>query len=161
MPHMILVLISLGLAIRVLKNNNKKLNIIYWILLMFISFINGLGSVKGIMAIYLPMFVGSFILLISKLHFSKDTIKDSLRFIVISFISLIFSGIGYLINTKVLVNIYHVSTDHGRVWSEFNINEFIKSISEFLSLFGSQHPGFWDTKVDIFSINGILGAFLS
>lgn len=159
-PHMILLLISLGLIVRTVKADNNKKIIIYGFLLALVCFINGLGSVKGLMALYVPMCLASLLLLLYKMHNNpngKHAIEKKL--LIVSIIVLIISSIGYLINSKILVYKYSVAIDHGRTWGELNLNNFTKSLSQFLSLLGNLHPGFWDTKVDIFSLSGLLGSF--
>lgn len=161
MPHMILILLSLGLVIRLYKYNDKKSNIIYGFLLVLVCFINGLGSVKSIMALYLPLCLASLIILIYKQHVDANEKPNvELRLLCLSVITLIASGIGYVLNSKVLSQRYMFATYHSRSWANLDLSKFLDTIGDFLSLFGYQHPGYWDSlQVDLFSINGILGAF--
>ena len=60
-PHMILMLLSFALAIQFMQSFGKKLSIrlALLFLLALVSFINGLGSIKGLMVIYLPMLMAA------------------------------------------------------------------------------------------------------
>lgn len=158
-PHMILVLISLGLFIRVYKSNNKTKTVIYYILLALVCFINGLGGIKGFMALYVPICVATFIMTLYKYINTQVIPKEERKLLIISIFTLITAGIGYLINTNILANNYNYSIDHGRIWSTFDISYFVKFIGNFLSLFGWQTSDYWYSNVELFSINGLLGCF--
>lgn len=91
-PHMILTLLSLGLALRMINSNSKKSLIIYSILLAIVCFISGLGGVKGIMSLYAPLLLCLLVLLIYRFHFKKDEYKTlNLHNIVATLIGLLFS----------------------------------------------------------------------
>lgn len=159
-PHMMLVLISLGLVIRIYKSDEKKNTIIYGILMAIVSFVNGLGSVKGIMAIYAPLCLASFVMIAHKLHeYPNEKPKKEIKLLISSIISLCISCIGCLINFTLLANKYCFSTNHGRAWGKLDLTYFLSTISDFLAIFGVQHPSYWNTGISLFSINGLLGAF--
>ena len=77
---------------------NKKKNI-YLILSTVLALLAGLGGPRQMIVTYLPLFIASFIdLLLSK--------KKEYSFITYTLITLIACGIGYIINSKVLSQIY-------------------------------------------------------
>lgn len=157
LPHMILVLISLGLIIRFYNNSSEY---IYIILLAVVSLVNGLGSVKGIMGFYCPMVLASLILFVYEYKKTPNSVpKNNLKLVIASLIALLFSGIGYLINTHILANVYSFASEHSRYWSYFNFNVFIDNLSDLVNLLGVLNPKYWDTGVSLFSIKGILGCF--
>lgn len=158
-PHMILLLVCLGLIVRLIRFKDKTKIIIYSVSLILVSFINGLGSVKGLMGLYVPVCLASFIVFVYKKSSSRE-IKKEKRLFIISIISLISSSIGYLANILYLSKGYSLFiSNHSRVLSNISITKFIKVIGDFLSLLGNQNPGYWDTNVRLFSLSGILGLF--
>lgn len=158
-PHMVLVLISLGLIVRTIKANDKKERIIYLLCLIGVSFLNGLGSVKGLMALYVPICLASFILIIYQLHEKNNKPRLEIKTFIISIIALLSSTIGYLINSKILINYFSGAGGHSRYWGVFEITNFLNRICEFLTLLGHQVPGEWYPNVNILSLYGLLGAF--
>lgn len=156
-PHMVLLLISLGLFIRVYKNENKY-KTIYLILLAIVCLINGLGGIKGHMALYVPLCVATFLVCLIK-YMQNKQFKKECRLFLLSLYPLAFALIGYLINIKVLSNIYAFASDHNRIYSTFDISNFVHFISSFLSLFGWPVTDYWYSNVGLLSITGILGAF--
>lgn len=154
LPHMIITLTSLALFVHSSKNN------IYICLNVMLAFISGIGGVKNIMGIYIPLVFALFILLIYKIHKKESNdYKTIIRLLIFSILIFLASAIGYYINSNILSNIYTFSSEHKRWWSSFNINLFIENISDLLSLLGVLHPKYWDTEVSLFSTKGILGCF--
>lgn len=160
-PHMILFLLSFGLAVRIALENRFSVKVLHLILLGVVSFLNGLGSVKGIMALYLPMAAAAVMLILFSLHQQPDRVpKTGLRYLVVSLYTLIFAAIGYLINSKILAAKYDFAGHNDRIWENLDLVQLINTWCDFLSLFGFQSSGtaLIDMKVELFSIFGVLGA---
>lgn len=161
-PHMVMFLVSLGLVIRVINSDDKNKLIIYTILLSIVCFINGLGGIKGLMALYVPLFICVFALLIYQAHCKRNEWKKlNINNIIATLASLIFSFIGYLINSKILSSYYSFSTNHGRYWSDFSLSNMLNSLDKFFNLFGIQSFNFNGvvSYTNIMEFPGILGAF--
>ncbi len=160
-PHMVLLLLSFGFAVRIVYSSQKIKIFLYLLLLALVSFINGLGSIKGILALYLPMCVAAVFLILFALQQHPDIVpKTELRYLAVSIYTLVFAGIGYLINSKILAAHYSFSTHNDRIWGSLDLSLLLKTWCEFLSLLGfpSTELSFVPVKVELFSLYGILGA---
>lgn len=158
-PHMVLLLTSLGLFIRVYKSSDKTKTIIYYILLALVCFINGLGGIKGFMALYVPICVATFIMTLYKYINTQSLPKEERKLFIISIFMIVSAAIGYLINSTIFANNYNYLVEHGRTWTTLDIPYFIRFLGNFLSLFGWQSSDYWYSNAELFSINGLLGCF--
>ena len=98
-PHLTISFLSFGLIFRVLNSEaNKRRNILVATLYL-LSFMAGLGGMRQLIILYLPLMLVSLICL---------NLEDTIRvlFAKCSFISFFVSLIGYMINTKLLSRIY-------------------------------------------------------
>lgn len=159
-PHIILVLLPLGLALHLVHEAPRWRHILQAICLALVCFISGLGGVKELMICYLPLALTSIILLISALHKEPEKIPSKeLKFFGYSSLALLSGVVGYGINTKILANIYVYET-YERHWNLLSILDIFDSLSGFLSLLGWQYvENWWYTNFNIFSFNGMLGGF--
>lgn len=151
--YMIMLLFSLGLSIRLFDSSSRKKQFVYAVLLAASCFVFSLGTMKIIMALYLPMVVASLFLVIYAWHRNPDVLPEKeFKFFAVSIGALLVSGIGYIINTHYLAAKYHFASHNDRTWGQFNLSSVLDTLSDFLSLFG-----FPSGK--LFSLYGILGAF--
>ena len=154
-PHMILMLLSFALAIQFMQNSGKKLSIrlALLFLLALVSFINGLGSLKGLMVIYLPMLMAAALALAFSIHSGPVSVRSAeFRFLIGAVVSAASAAAGYLVNSVVLAVRYDFMNQNGLTWGKLDFNAFLDSIAGFLSLLGFPHG-------NVMSIYGILGAF--
>ena len=161
-PHMILVLVSFG-AIQHLtdpgKQQKKIIHIIHFSLLAASSLLSGMNSVKGIMALYLPMAAASTVLFFMQWHVHPETFpKGQLRQFIWSMLALAIAGVGYLINSQVFALQYVFSDYNSQNWRMFEFSTLIDKWSGFLSLFG--YPAYAEQLglIPVFSIVSILGS---
>lgn len=154
-PHMILMLLSFALAIQFMQSFGKKLSIrlALLFLLALVSFINGLGSLKGLMAIYLPMLMAAALALVFSIHSGPVSVhRAEFRFLIGAVVSAASAAAGYLVNSVVLAVRYDFMNQNGLTWGKLDFNAFLDSIAGFLSLLGFPHG-------NVMSIYGILGSF--
>ena len=154
-PHMILMLLSFALAIQFMQNSGKKLSIrlALLFLLALVSFINGLGSLKGLMVIYLPMLMAAALALAFSIHSGPVSVRSAeFRFLIGAVVSAASAAAGYLVNSVVLAVRYDFMNQNGLTWGKLDFNAFLDSIAGFLSLLGFPHG-------NVMSIYGLLGAF--
>ena len=154
-PHMILMLLSFALAIQFMQSFGKKLSIrlALLFLLALVSFINGLGSLKGLMVIYLPMLMAAALALVFSIHSGPVSVhRAEFRFLIGAVVSAASAAAGYLVNSVVLAVRYDFMNQNGLTWGKLDFNAFLDSIAGFLSLLGFPHG-------NVMSIYGILGAF--
>ena len=156
-PHMILMLLSFALAIQFMQSFGKKLSIrlALLFLLALVSFINGLGSLKGLMAVYLPMLMAASLALAFSLHSGPGPVSvcsAEFRFLIGAVVSAASAAAGYLVNSVVLAARYDFMNQNGLTWNKLDLNAFLDSIAGFLSLFGFPHG-------NVMSLYSVLGAF--
>lgn len=163
-PHMILLLVSFGLAVRFAmgRGQKKAVQAVLLALLAGVSFISGLGSIKGILAIYLPMAAAAVILVLLQVHREPQKLPVSgLRYLVCGGLSTAFAGAGYLINSTLLAANYTFRAHNDRLWGSLDFSALLQNWLDFLSLLG--FPGFnvvgdLETELPLFSLYGVLGA---
>lgn len=156
-PHMILMLLSFALAIQFMQSFGKKLSIrlALLFLLALVSFINGLGSLKGLMAVYLPMLMAAVLTLAFSIHSGPGPVSvhsAEFRFLIGAVVSAASAAFGYLVNSVFLSAHYDFVNQNSLTWGKLDFNAFLDCIAGFLSLLGFPHG-------NVMSIYGILGAF--
>ena len=156
-PHMILMLLSFALAIQFMQSFGKKLSIrlALLFLLALVSFINGLGSLKGLMAVYMPMLMAASLALAFSLHSGPGPVSvhsAEFRFLIGAVVSAASAAFGYLVNSVFLSAHYDFVNQNSLTWGKLDFNAFLDCIAGFLSLLGFPHG-------NVMSIYGILGAF--
>lgn len=157
LPHMILMLLSFALAIQFVHSSEKKavFCLVPLLLLALVSFVNGLGSLKGLMAVYLPMLMAAVLALVFSLHSGPGPVSvrsAEFRFLIGAAVSAASAAFGYLVNSVVLAERYDFMNQNGLTWNKLDLNAFLDSIACFLSLFGFPHG-------NVMSLYSVLGAF--
>ena len=156
-PHMMLMLLSFALAIQFVHSSEKKASfcLVPLLLLALVSFINGLGSIKGLMVIYLPMLMAAVLALAFSIHRGPGPVSvrsAEFRFLIGAVVSAASAAFGYLVNSVFLSAHYDFVNQNSLTWGKLDFNAFLDSIAGFLSLLGFPHG-------NVMSIYGILGAF--
>ena len=156
-PHIILTLLSFALAIQFMQSFGKKLSIrlALLFLLALVSFANGLNSIKGLMAVYLPMLMAASLALAFSIHSGPGPVSvrsAEFRFWIGAVVSAASAAFGYLVNSVFLAAHYDFMNQNGLTWGKLDFNAFLDCIAGFLSLLGFPHG-------NVMSIYGILGAF--
>lgn len=154
-PHMILMLLSFALAIQFVHSSEKKavFCLVPLLLLALVSFINGLGSLKGLMVIYLPMLMAAALALAFSIHSGPVSVRSAeFRFLIGAVVSAASAAFGYLVNSVFLSAHYDFVNQNSLTWGKLDFNAFLDSLAGFLSLLGFPHG-------NVMSIYGILGAF--
>lgn len=67
--------------------------------------------------------------------------------------------IGYLINSKVLSNIYSYENQNAQIWQDFRLNRVWETFESFVQLWGYPYNYTKSLNVELFSLNGILSVF--
>lgn len=154
-PHMMLMLLSFALAIQFVHSSEKKavFCLVPLLLLALVSFINGLGSLKGLMVIYLPMLMAAALALAFSIHSGPVSVRSAeFRFLIGAVVSAASAAFGYLVNSVFLSAHYDFVNQNSLTWGKLDFNAFLDSLAGFLSLLGFPHG-------NVMSIYGILGAF--
>lgn len=168
LPHMILLLLSLGLALRLVRAKTLPRALGAGALLAAVCGAAGLNGVRLIMNLYLPLVLTALVLLwlgARDAGFARSAVRRELRLTGASLLMLAASGAGYLVNTAVLARNHHFSAQEQRTWLEMSFEKLADTWLDFLSLFG--YPldssvfeiGGQTSTIALFSVSGVLGAF--
>jgi len=154
--------VTLALLINICQSIVDKKYYIAYFLLLFLSLLcvlSGLNGLRQFIICYVPLPVATLILLM-KSDYIKNMPKPKQPTTVVpkhpeiilligSILICFFSGIGYLILNKILINIFYVKNYGSTQFLNFDFDRIIDCIGDIVSLFG------WTGNVNVFSISGI------
>ncbi len=159
--YMVMLLFNFGLTIRLVQPSSIYRQIFRAALLAISCFIFSLGTIKVIMALYLPMVVAAVFCILLQLHTEPSKApKNGFKYLGVSVYTLFFAGIGFLINSRILSKTHDFLSHNDRIWGTFDISKLLKYWCDFLSLLGFQNLGisFVQTESPLFTLYGVLGA---
>ena len=160
LPHIILVLLSFGAMLHLQQPAGLPRRILQWFLLLGSAAASGLNGVKGLMGFYLPMVVAMAVAVLLRWYEEPEQPpRRTLRLFALSCVATAVAGVGYILYSKVLANLYSFEDYNGRVWSGLDLSALLTQWGEFLSLFGYPTKSALKTAPQLFSVEGILGAF--
>lgn len=160
LPHMILVLLSFGAILHLLRPAAPVRRLWQWLLLLGSALSSGLNGVKGLMGFYLPMAAAVVAAVVLQWYQEPDRApRRELRLLAFSCVAAASAGAGYVLYSKVLADIYSFENYNGRSWSGLDLSALLTQWGEFLSLFGYPTDSALKTPTRMFSLGGILGAF--
>lgn len=158
-PHVVISLLSIGLVLRVLRNKGNRWNPVRLILLAILCFLAGLGGIRQLMICYTPLCLTAMLLFwnsfrkIQSFHSPKAELaemKEECVFLGLSILTLLSSGIGYFINSRILSEKYHFKSYETSMWGKFTFTGLINSYSDFASMFG------WQQNIEIIGKSGVI-----
>ena len=136
-------LFSLGLMV---KLSDDRYNKIYWIALELLVFLTSLNGMRTVVIFSLPVFVSAILLWLYYRFIGRERSLDKLQLILkMSFIVLIVSAAGYLINVLVLSKIY-VFESYTGIDIELNFGRLSEVVLGWLSVFGME-PAVYFTNI--------------
>lgn len=132
---------TLGLCESYVAEMNKNRQKIYIAIGLLCSIFVGMGGVRQLTILYIPLVLVASIIMISELLVTNKKIICNLtlenkKYIIFSITSFIGSVIGYIINTKVLSKIYSFSNWNDFSFTGFDISKLSPIIDGFLSSYG-------------------------
>ncbi|MBR4581400.1 MAG: hypothetical protein IKO32_09220 [Lachnospiraceae bacterium] len=171
-PHIAISLLSVAMFIHLMKTDKKPLRYMLIALSVILALVAGLGGVRQLMVCYIPLWIAMLILVIPEIGKKAAAVsenetgtakqngddsgnvvsgKKSLTFMfLLSTGILAGSFVGYLINEKVLSNIFSFKDYTETIWMEFNF-ENVRIVSEQLfRQFG------WVPYIKVFSFEGVM-----
>lgn len=110
-PHIVISFITVGLCISFSKNKGKR-QIIIATVSALLAFLSCLGGIRQVVITYFPLLISTLIIsavFIIKNSFASFKASTIAKYVIISLINIIFSGVGYLINHMVLAEKYSFS----------------------------------------------------
>lgn len=159
LPHMILVLLSFGAMLHLLRPARAPRRAVQWVLLLGSALSSGLNGVKGLMGFYLPMTAAVVVAAVLQWYREPDSVpRRELYLLLGSGAASASAGVGYLVYSKVLANLYSFENYNSRSWSGLDLSALLTQWGEFLSLFGYPTDSALKASTRIFSLEGILGA---
>lgn len=162
--HMIFVMLSMGLVLRITARlNSSRRTGVRIALLAILSFAAGLNGIRILMNLYVPLVAAALVLLAwrwNQAPLEHPRTIPQVRLAGGALWAAAFSLAGYAINVKILAANHTFSDQGSRNWTSMNFEYLLKTWANFLTLFG--YPG--DTGVldfgdpiPLFSLQGILG----
>ena len=136
-PHLIISILSVALFIDVQYCTGKKRNI-RLIILAILAFVAGLGGIRHILILYIPL------LLVAIIQWVISKNKRQFLYVIYSIGELLVSLIGYLINSKILCVKYYGGTSsiglYGKsiIYSDFHFSRLEEVINGWLKCYGFQ-----------------------
>ncbi|WP_407425214.1 hypothetical protein, partial [Treponema sp.] len=155
-PHIVLGFLTLAVFIPILNGTakNKKRSLIIFYILAFIS---GLSTIRYILIYQFPLFLALTILSSKKGNISQiKSFTDAKKFFIknealfVSFIALLFSGIGYLFNNAGLHSLYNFSQWNDVTFNFFGDVPLQKLITTIICAFGYQQ------NIAVFTPGGVI-----
>ncbi len=129
-PHVTISFLTVGMCLQYCNTSIKSKKILLLILMSLVSAVAGMGGLRQLLVLYIPLMVTSVIVLWFKRNYM------SVRLLICSSATFICSVFGYLINNKILSNIYD--------YQDFSSIVFARPSLERL----------WDCFIDIFTVLG-------
>ena len=158
--HMIWLLLSFGVILHLLEPQTWRQWLWKGALLAGACLVSGLNSIKGIMALYLPLLVAALVLCVMRWYQApQDLPRRELRLAGLSFAALMLAGVGYGINSTVLAATHEFKNYNNIQWLNLDLKELLMSWSKLLCLFGYPRDITLDQHIPVFSVPGLLGAF--
>ncbi len=169
LTHMILISVSIGLILKITNESSKSKLIIKFILLFILALLQGLGGVRMLMNLYVPLLLAviiMYLLRVNQAPFEGKFYHDNhFKIIITTAFSTIICTIGFLINSNVLSKIYVFASHNDKTWKPFSLHNFVDTLANFLSLWGYPYNKTaqeisttgW-TDINLLSLQGILSA---
>ncbi len=156
-----------GLIFRIsLLEGDKTHKIVRWILLIVLSFVIGLQSVRGLMNLQVPLLLTGVVMLVVYVYKNnielkniKNLVSGRKKFFSASLTSAISSLVGYVINVVYLSKIYTFANQNNIAWKSFSLNEAFEILSDFLKLWGYPYNYNRNMELPLFTLDGILCIF--
>ncbi len=147
LPYLLISVFSMLCVLSVAEAAQKRKMILPCAVIVILGILSGMNGIKQLMIFYVPFGLAAFIFLLLLLRHAEksEDRKKALRFIISSFAGIVSSGIGYIINCRILANTYSFRQYSNTVISDNNIWEYIKTYiwsfgfntgNEFMSLKG-------------------------
>lgn len=136
------------------RPEKKRMRWITLLLLLLTCFLSGLNGVRQLMITLAPMFLSAFLLTLkiekNMVRPDRRSVWEQWRWVIVGAAACCAGVIGYLINEKVLANIYSYRS-YGATTTDFiTYDNFINMMKYFFSQFGYQ------TGREVFSLEGLL-----
>ena len=142
-PHIAILLFTLGTIQHIGKR--KKGHYIIFVITSIISCFAGMGGLRQLLILYIPLVI-SHILLYA--IYKKEEQK---RLTVVSLTYFVCAGIGYVINSAILANIYHFVTYNFMKTKDFSMEGIVNFMNGYIQNFG------YYANENLFSLKGIVG----
>lgn len=154
LPYILISLFTISLILLLIKEIKLKKKVFYTIMILFLGLASGLNGVKQLMVFYVPLIISALCILLFEIHTNSERKKlgwDIVRekcflYFLFCVSTSLFSGLGYLINSRILSKMYVFKS-----YDEYKIQEdsFFGFLKKYIWSFG-----YADDKV-LLSVQGI------
>lgn len=143
-----MIFVSVGLALALHFARKGKHSGVCLFLMLLLAFLQGLSGVRMLMNLYIPLLAACVLALavrIQKAPFEKPwRSMPEIRLGVVTALSSVACGAGYLINTGVLSRYYTFEIySQNQYWRDFDLDLVLNIWGKFLSLFGYPTGPYW------------------
>lgn len=125
--YTILAFLTMGLAFRMLDAKIDRRFGVGLLVLGVLGFLSGTNGLRQLMVQYLPLLAGSLFMLwratADSRDCDRDTVRRSLRLLQLTFFGTVCSGLGYLLNSRVLSHIYQYK-DYEQVLYYIDLHDY-------------------------------------
>lgn len=140
-PHISITFFTLGLCEAYIADENEKRCNVCLLLALLISILAGMGGARQVAILYMPLMLAAISLAILKASIANGKIICKLeradkKYIIFSAVSFIGACIGYIINIKVLAEIYSFKQWDSISLTWFDIPKIKEVIAGFLLCYG-------------------------
>ena len=138
-PHIAVSFLTVGLLFLYGKTKKKPVRLASVAGISALAFISSLGGLRQIVVTYLPLIMAIFLICLY-LFFAKgwENVRKCVyfRYLILSAVSLLFAGMGYIINVKVLLERYHFKEWDDMRFTSFNTERFATTVSDMFVTLG-------------------------
>ncbi len=140
-PHIAITFFTLGLCEAYVAEEKEKRKKGYLLAALLSSVLACMGGARQVIILYLPLLFASLILLKTGISIEKEKVICKLedgdrKYILFSLVSFAGAAIGYLINTKLLSQIYSFQQWDEISFTGFDLSKLSMLIAGFLSSYG-------------------------
>lgn len=130
-PYAIISFLFIGLAIHYTKTSQKSTRVFLLCPLSMLALLSGMTSLRMVLQLLLPFFLASFFV-----YFKNPAEKSRQRLLMLAFGSLMLSGIGYLINSRLLTRFFDYTQYNDMVFTEVHFSTVVELLNDLLNHLG-------------------------
>lgn len=134
-PHLVLIMLGIGLVIQIPKMKNRFLRVGFICALLMIAFISGLGGLRLILNLAIPLVISAALMFFIGRK-EKESKLRIVHLLLLAGMVLIFSAAGYIINVTVLSAKYSFNHYEFVSFTLPTADAIVKSLTTWISDFG-------------------------
>ena len=156
-PYFVIAFASLTILMKAISQIRNRA--LYTILLIILSFISGIRSLRPILQFNIPLLICGLILLVLKkteynIRINSKFIRKFDKPLTLQSLLMLVSAIGgYLFNSIFLQKLYEYKNYNDSYWLPFSISRIANTLGDFIASYG------WHEEASIISVEGFFSCF--